>query len=61
MRQLSPARVHSTDQERGTDVDVMVRDSAEAAGLLSVETMGRIRMVLNLTEVQPGFPRVRAS
>jgi hypothetical protein len=41
-------------------MEAMVRNSGEAAVLLSVDTVGRILTVLDLTEVQPGFPRVRA-
>lgn len=37
---------------------VMMRDGRESAILLGVNSVGRELMVLDLTEVEPGFPRI---
>lgn len=40
---------------------MMVGDSGQTAVLLGVDTVGRELMVRDLTEVEPGFPGIRAS
>ena len=42
-------------------MQVGMREGRKAAVLLSVNTVGRVLLVvLNLTEVEPSFPRIRA-
>ena len=40
---------------------MMVRDGSKVAIMLSVNTVRRLVTVLDLAEVQPGFPGIRAS
>jgi len=37
---------------------LMVRDGREIAELLTVSTVGRVLMVLELAKIQPGFARI---
>ena len=40
---------------------VMVRYGRETAHVLSVNAVGKLLMLLDLTEIQPGFARIGAS